>query len=471
MRHLHKINPYIRINVLALVFLIFIISQMHAVFGQAAPTSTTGNVYYVATTGSDSNPGTITAPFRTIQKAADVVSSGDMVLVMPGTYNNPVTTNKHGTASARIRFVSQQKWGAKIQTAGVPYIWTNKADYVNIEGFDISGDGKIGILNYASHTQVLGNHVHHLGRADCGDWGTGDMGAAIDTAGSGATSPRDATDNDIIGNLVHDHSYNCPRVSGISGAHGIYHGYGSGIISNNIVYRVMSYGFHLYHHPYNTDIVNNIAFNNRAAGFIVGSDGGVGSTVHDIYVANNIFYDNDWVGIAVYGLGSGSSNIRFNNNLLYGNSQGYGFNYGGSPDLVTISGDVLADPQFVNYQPDGSGDYHLKPTSPAIDKGIAFTKISEDFDGVQRPVGSAYDIGAYEYGGTATTQTTGNTYYISPTGSDSNPGTSASPWKTFAFTIPKLKAGDTLILKDGTYNAHGVFAGRRISPANHDAQL
>src|SRR3989344_316358 len=48
--------------------------------------------------------------------------------------------------------------------------------------------------------------------------------------------------------------------------------------------------------------------------------------------------------------------------------------------------------------------------------------------------------------------TSGNVYYISPTGSDSNAGTSAAPWKTFAFAIPKLQPGNSLILKNGTYN-------------------
>ena len=45
------------------------------------------------------------------------------------------------------------------------------------------------------------------------------------------------------------------------------------------------------------------------------------------------------------------------------------------------------------------------------------------------------------------------TYYISPSGSDSNSGTSSSPWKTFGFAIPKLRAGDTLILRNGVYNS------------------
>jgi hypothetical protein len=43
------------------------------------------------------------------------------------------------------------------------------------------------------------------------------------------------------------------------------------------------------------------------------------------------------------------------------------------------------------------------------------------------------------------------TYYISPNGSDSNPGTAALPWKTFAYAIPRLYPGDTLSLLDGIY--------------------
>src|SRR3989338_14543 len=262
------------------------------------PTQTqTGNVYYVATNGNDANSGTQSSPFLTIQKAAGIASPGDTIIVKPGTYTNAITTNRGGTATSRIHFISEQKWGAKIKTSGVPYAWINNVNYINIEGFDISGDAKIGILNYASHVKVIGNHVHHLGRADCGDYGTGDMGAGIDTAGSGATNPRSATDNDIIGNVVHDLSYNCS--SSGSGQHGIYHGYGSGIIANNIVYKSQSYGFHLYHGPHDVTVANNIAFNNRAAGIVVGGqDLGV---ARNIYVANNIFYDNHSYGYRLMG--------------------------------------------------------------------------------------------------------------------------------------------------------------------------
>jgi hypothetical protein len=45
-------------------------------------------------------------------------------------------------------------------------------------------------------------------------------------------------------------------------------------------------------------------------------------------------------------------------------------------------------------------------------------------------------------------------YYLSPTGADTNAGTStSSAWKTFGHALPRLEPGDTLLLLDGTYTA------------------
>jgi hypothetical protein len=47
-----------------------------------------------------------------------------------------------------------------------------------------------------------------------------------------------------------------------------------------------------------------------------------------------------------------------------------------------------------------------------------------------------------------------NCYYLSPSGSNANSGTSASsPWATFGYAIPKLTPGSTLVLGNGTYNS------------------
>jgi hypothetical protein len=43
------------------------------------------------------------------------------------------------------------------------------------------------------------------------------------------------------------------------------------------------------------------------------------------------------------------------------------------------------------------------------------------------------------------------TYYVSPTGKNSNPGTSAKPWASPAYGSRRMKSGDTLIIRKGRY--------------------
>ena len=47
---------------------------------------------------------------------------------------------------------------------------------------------------------------------------------------------------------------------------------------------------------------------------------------------------------------------------------------------------------------------------------------------------------------------TGNTYYVSPTGNDANPGTATAPFRTFAKANSLLTAGGTLYIYAGVYN-------------------
>ena len=55
--------------------------------------------------------------------------------------------------------------------------------------------------------------------------------------------------------------------------------------------------------------------------------------------------------------------------------------------------------------------------------------------------------------GDQTTSGAGTTFYVSPSGNDSNPGTTGSPWKTLGKGLQNMAPGRTLILKDGTYTA------------------
>jgi hypothetical protein len=115
-------------------------------------------------------------------------------------------------------------------------------------------------------------------------------------------------------------------------------------------------------------------------------------------VINNIVLDNrsSWgTGIPIYEYGSTGSANHYSNNLVWNQSQGIVLQNGLAP-----SGTINADPLLVNFQPDGSGDYHLKAGSPAITSGTTTDCPPLDFDGAPRPVGSAPDIGIYQHGAT-----------------------------------------------------------------------
>jgi hypothetical protein len=47
---------------------------------------------------------------------------------------------------------------------------------------------------------------------------------------------------------------------------------------------------------------------------------------------------------------------------------------------------------------------------------------------------------------------TGNNYYVSPSGNDSNPGTSSQPWLTIRKAANTMVAGDTVNIHAGTYD-------------------
>src|SRR4051794_2634675 len=48
--------------------------------------------------------------------------------------------------------------------------------------------------------------------------------------------------------------------------------------------------------------------------------------------------------------------------------------------------------------------------------------------------------------------------YVSPSGSDSGPGTAATPWRTLDKALEEAGPGETVVLKAGTYGARGTTA-------------
>jgi len=113
---------------------------------------------------------------------------------------------------------------------------------------------------------------------------------------------------------------------------------------------------------------------------------------NDFRMQNNLIYV-DWFSNVV---GHGP-NITHDHNLIYRvepNDCSLGF----TPHETDI---IDQNPNFVNLGSWGSPeDYHLQSASPAIDAGAALG-YSLDFDNNTVPVGTAPDIGAYEYSGTS----------------------------------------------------------------------
>src|ERR1700730_5445754 len=73
----------------------------------AAPVSSApeGPQFYVSTTGNDANSGTsLSAPWRTIQKALNSATPGSTVNITAGTYNERLTLGVSGTAGHYITF-------------------------------------------------------------------------------------------------------------------------------------------------------------------------------------------------------------------------------------------------------------------------------------------------------------------------------------------------------------------------------
>jgi len=106
----------------------------------------TGATRYVSTKGSDSNPGTIGAPWLTIQHAANSVSAGAKVYVFGGVYDESVNFPASGTTSAPITFESYPGQTAVIDGTGVSCCTSNPPS---------SGNDTQGLINIVNQSYLV----------------------------------------------------------------------------------------------------------------------------------------------------------------------------------------------------------------------------------------------------------------------------------------------------------------------------
>ena len=136
-------------------------------------------------TGADSNPGTFERPFRTIQRAADVVVAGNTVTVRDGVYTDTgadgcpyptvVCLKRPGTAAAPITFRAENRWGAVVDGQNsVPdgFNWAAGASYNVVDGFTVQGlrtsGGSVSafeLFNGGLGSKILNNNIRDIGRS------------------------------------------------------------------------------------------------------------------------------------------------------------------------------------------------------------------------------------------------------------------------------------------------------------------
>jgi parallel beta-helix repeat protein len=421
--------------------------------------------YYVSPNGSDSNPGTEPAPWKTLSKAAQTLVAGDTVFIKNGTYIEQVIPKQSGLAGKEITYaafpghtpvldgqnlsLANRDWGG--------LFWVRATSYINVIGLRIRGSSLIcgnpgiaGILvTDSSNITLENNKISDTCSSGIGVWHSTYVRIIandIQTAVSGGTQEcltvADSNDFEVARNRVHNGngfegidvkggsgfgSVHDNRVYDLPGGVGIYvdaydskapgahdieiynnrvHNVGTGIalgaeqggdlqnvrVFNNIVHHTETYGVIVTDwEPQTEGTKQNITiFNNTIVANGKSYGGGLviaSSRIENVLVFNNLLANNLMWQLAVNT--ESQPQINATNNLLYGE------NSYASGHILAITGDsaiMNKDPMFIS-----DTDYHLKGNSPAIDMGITEGAPVVDFDHVDRPQGSGYDIGAYEY--------------------------------------------------------------------------
>ncbi len=396
----------------------------------------TAATFYVAPppTGDDANPGTIDDPWATLQHAADTISPGDTVLVRAGSYNGAQFTTA-GTAAQPITLMAFPGEDAEIvsDNAFTPDgLNLEGASHMIVDGFRVDGRTRAGIRAVlCEHVTIRNNRCDANGRwgiftGFCDDLLIEDNQTSNSLIEHGIYTSNSGDRPVIRRNLIWGNNSNGIHMNG-----DISQG-GDGIISDAVVEE-------------------NVIFDN-------GTGGGSGINmdgVQDSMVRNNLIYDSHASGISLYRIDGGepsTGNEVFNNTVLVaedgrwalniqnassGNTvrnnilhsdhsfrgaisisedslPGFNCDFNALEDrFTTDDGDsvltlaewraataqdansVLATPDVLFHDLAGD-DYHLSVTSPALDAGETLTDVPTDIEGTPRPVGPAYDIGAFE---------------------------------------------------------------------------
>ncbi len=363
--------------------------------------------YYVASTGSDSNSGSQASPWRTLQKAANTVRAGDLVLVANGTYAGFQIT-ADGTAASRIVIRAN---GTNVvinapNSSTPDNVNIEGGNYVTVEGFIVNDAPRVGIRAVtATGVVIKGNRIARSGLDGILTGYTPQI-QILDNVASGSeqehgiyiSNSNVANDNPVVrGNECFDNNQNGMQFNGDCWENG--DGIISGaVIEENIIHHNNWKGFSLISLQ-SSRICNNLIYENGlsagAGGIHLADQPNCGKPSSNNTVVNNTVYEPR---IACIRATNGSTANKIFNNLLVATSLEKTFvdeSGGNYFDTVSNIRRTSKSGLFIS-----ATDYHLAAASPALNIGkVNFQSAPAptlDIDGTARPQGGIHDAGSYE---------------------------------------------------------------------------
>ncbi len=325
--------------------------------------------FYVSPSGSDSGPGTLQRPWRTVRRGLASLQPGRRLVLRAGTYAERLEVARGGTASSPVQIVAHA--GERPVIAGRLKVI---ADHVRVSGLVLDGAGSGA---YDSALYVAGAKDVEISACEIRNA----VGSGVFVGDDGAPS-RDVR---LFRNWIHDNGKDDFH------DHAIYWAQGAGgIIGNNVIERNAGFGIHLYPDADGVLVTQNTVTGSGRSGVIVAGDKDASSDRN--LIVNNISAFNGELGVRSSWDGpTGSGNV-VRNNVIFGNVAG-DRPVGEYAAGLDVRPNRIANPQFVSR---GSHNYRLLPSSPARDKAVAQYSLQRDFSGRKRPQGAGPDIGAHE---------------------------------------------------------------------------